>query len=264
MAEYSNPAEAAFLANLHGAADGPYASSNSVSIAHQTQPAGDGTEPIEIESDAADEEEDDYDPTSFVTNQTNPAPGSPTEQSLPPPSLEPQAGVDDSAMTGQNGPAKKPRTIGGFAIDDDDDEESGAPEQGTSSAQRSVTQTPNNLLSAASDSTIQKAAQSSSGLASAQSDPARTASTEFSLRSAAAPGPAEGLASNDKPSSLLPRARLPQDRVGILEDRIADDPRGDMDAWLSLISEHQKRNKLDDARAVFERFFKVFPHAVSS
>jgi cleavage stimulation factor subunit 3 len=63
-------------------------------------------------------------------------------------------------------------------------------------------------------------------------------------------------------ASAIPRARLPHDRIGMLEDRIKDDPRGDMDAWLSLISEHRKRNKLDDARNVYERFFKVFPHAV--
>ncbi|KAA8566719.1 hypothetical protein EYC84_009251 [Monilinia fructicola] len=59
----------------------------------------------------------------------------------------------------------------------------------------------------------------------------------------------------------VPRARLPHDKIGMLEDRVKEDPRGDMEAWLSLIGEHRKRNKLDDARAVYERFLKVFPHA---
>lgn len=59
------------------------------------------------------------------------------------------------------------------------------------------------------------------------------------------------------------RARLPHDRVGILEDRIEADPRGDLEAWLELISEHRSRNKVDSARQVYERFFKVFPAAVS-
>jgi len=72
---------------------------------------------------------------------------------------------------------------------------------------------------------------------------------------------------NAVPSTLqpasLPKARLPHDTTGILEDRIRDDPRGDLEAWLALINEHRKRNKLDDARAVYERFFKVFPQAVS-
>lgn len=58
------------------------------------------------------------------------------------------------------------------------------------------------------------------------------------------------------------KTRLPHDRVGILEDRIRNDARGDLDAWLSLIAEHRKRNKIQDARNVYERFFKVFPMAV--
>lgn len=58
------------------------------------------------------------------------------------------------------------------------------------------------------------------------------------------------------------RKRLPQDIVGQLEDRIAEDPRGDIDAWMILIDEHRKKGKLDEARAVFERFFVVFPAAV--
>ena len=64
-------------------------------------------------------------------------------------------------------------------------------------------------------------------------------------------------------SASLPRARLPHDRVGLLEDRIKEDPRGDIDAWTSLIAEHRRRGKLDDARKVYERFFVVFPSAVS-
>ena len=65
------------------------------------------------------------------------------------------------------------------------------------------------------------------------------------------------------PPAAAPRARLPHDRIGILEDRIKEDSRGDLDAWLSLISEHRKRGKLNDARTVYERFFMVFPQAVS-
>ena len=34
--------------------------------------------------------------------------------------------------------------------------------------------------------------------------------------------------------TTLPKARLPHDTLGILEDRIKEDPRGDVDAWLSL------------------------------
>ncbi|KAF3907126.1 hypothetical protein ABW21_db0204472 [Orbilia brochopaga] len=57
------------------------------------------------------------------------------------------------------------------------------------------------------------------------------------------------------------KKRLAHDIVGKLEDRIAQDSRGDLDAWLQLISEHQKKGKVDDARAVYERFLAMFPAA---
>ena len=61
-----------------------------------------------------------------------------------------------------------------------------------------------------------------------------------------------------------PKARLPHDTIGILEDRIKEDQRGDLNAWLELMAEYRKRGKLDDARSIYERFFVVFPSAVSS
>lgn len=65
------------------------------------------------------------------------------------------------------------------------------------------------------------------------------------------------------PNTPAPRARLPHDTIGILEDRIKEDPRGDLQAWLHLINEHKKRGKTDDARNVYERFLAIFPSAVS-
>lgn len=65
------------------------------------------------------------------------------------------------------------------------------------------------------------------------------------------------------PSMATPRVRLPHDRIGILEDRIKEDPRGDLDAWLNLIGEHRKRGKVEDARNAYERFLNVFPSSVS-
>jgi cleavage stimulation factor subunit 3 len=58
------------------------------------------------------------------------------------------------------------------------------------------------------------------------------------------------------------RKRLPQDKVGQLEDRIALDAR-DADAWLALIKEYQTKGKIGDARNTYERFFKIFPDLVS-
>lgn len=78
--------------------------------------------------------------------------------------------------------------------------------------------------------------------------------------------PAEKISLSDQlitTTTNAPKARLPHDTIGILEDRIKDDPRGDKEAWLDLISEHRKRGKLDEARKAYERFFEVFPSAVS-
>ena len=71
--------------------------------------------------------------------------------------------------------------------------------------------------------------------------------------------------SDDVPKSLNQpsKARLPHDIVGLLEDRIKEDERGDIEAWLELINEYRKKGKLDDARKIYERFFLVFPAAVS-
>jgi cleavage stimulation factor subunit 3 len=66
------------------------------------------------------------------------------------------------------------------------------------------------------------------------------------------------------PDTAAPRVRLPHDRIGILEDRIKEDPRGALDAWLNLIGEHRKRGKIEDARNAYERFLSVFPSAVSA
>lgn len=59
------------------------------------------------------------------------------------------------------------------------------------------------------------------------------------------------------------QGRLAHDLVGILQDRIEEDPRGDIFAWLELIAEHRSRNRLDSARETYESFLKLFPMAVS-
>ncbi len=74
--------------------------------------------------------------------------------------------------------------------------------------------------------------------------------------------PAAAKAQPSTPSTSAPRARLPHDTIGILEDRIKADPRGDIQAWLHLLNEHKKRGKTEDARSVYERFLSLFPSAV--
>ena len=60
-----------------------------------------------------------------------------------------------------------------------------------------------------------------------------------------------------------PKARLPHDKIGIFEDRVKEDPRGDIEAWFGLIEEHRNRSRLQDARKVYERFLNILPNSVS-
>jgi cleavage stimulation factor subunit 3 len=68
---------------------------------------------------------------------------------------------------------------------------------------------------------------------------------------------------NAAPTSAAPKVRLAHDTIGILEDRIKEDPRGDMAAWLELIDELKRRNKKEEVRRTYDNFFNVFPLAVS-
>ncbi|GAO18387.1 uncharacterized protein UV8b_05405 [Ustilaginoidea virens] len=65
-------------------------------------------------------------------------------------------------------------------------------------------------------------------------------------------------------ADALPRAppvMAGVDPVALLEARIQEDPRGDMDAWLNLMANHKRRSRLDDLRRLYNRFLEVFPQA---
>lgn len=67
----------------------------------------------------------------------------------------------------------------------------------------------------------------------------------------------------DAPSNATP-ALASLDPTALLEARVKQDPRGDMDAWLNLIADRRRQNRLDEARSVYNRFLGVFPQAVSN
>ncbi|OBT56818.1 hypothetical protein VE04_04371 [Pseudogymnoascus sp. 24MN13] len=163
-------------------------------------------------------------------------------------------------------PARKPKTIGGFLADDSDDEDdveiatsksTALLQPPTSGPTRSVSRSPLHLEAVPQDSAAQTPVptlETPNPLGDGERTSAGASNqTSTPNASATVTAPIAG--------TSLPKARLPHDRVGILEDRIKEDPRGDLDAWLSLITEHRNRNKLDDARVVYDRFFKVFPMA---
>ena len=193
-------------------------------------------------------------------------------------------------------PSKQPRTRGGFVDESEDEEEEPVAQpktaasallraaEGADSPQRSFTNTPNNTVPTP-DVQLHSAAQDqgassllSASVAVNESAPSVASSVlngNTPVPDATKPGAPALLNAASVPqfaapvtpvptSTALPKARLPQDRVGILEDRIAEDARGDIEAWLSLIEEHRRRHKHDEARAVFERFLKIFPTAVSN
>lgn len=241
-------------------------------------------------TDAPDEEE--YDPN--IAFSPNLATGTDRSASMPPasashsppPAAESELKPSPAETSADSvAPVKRPRTVGGF-VDESEDEEDEATGQSSAanaaepaqSPQPTSTQTPKNTLPtphlSLPSAQDQGAASSSSSASVAVHEPASIASVVAHGTSPVAdaaeppaPNPVTITAAAPHaivpPTASLPKARLPQDRLGILQDRIAEDPRGDIEAWLSLIEDHRKRHKHDEARAVFERFLKLFPTAVS-
>jgi cleavage stimulation factor subunit 3 len=184
------------------------------------------------------------------------------------------AGQEDSRSSSRAS-SRKPKTVGGFIADDSDDEEYDAatPDQtGASLLQPPASNTPNRRISPSplQNSIIQqdlKCPQENQADSKMEPQASYSLPVNPSVTGVpSVPAPATQVLTSAAPSVQsvpVPKARLPHDKTGILEDRIKEDPRGDLDAWLSLIKEHRDRNKLDDARAVYERFLKLFPQAVS-
>ncbi|KAI1488493.1 hypothetical protein F5X96DRAFT_645414 [Biscogniauxia mediterranea] len=196
------------------------------------------------DSASIDEDSGEYDPESVTI----------TTSALPP-VVERSASVASSSR-----PSKKPKTAGGFLVGSSDDEEDDAPvPQPTTVPNANATSStlkpmpaeaqPRPLThSPLQQSTTPQDLSATYGHAQASTVPV----------SVPVPVPIhDSLATASATTSA--KSRLPTDIVGILEDRVKEDPRGDIDAWLALIDEQKRRHKIDDARAVYERFLKIFP-----
>ncbi|KAI9685408.1 MAG: mRNA 3'-end-processing protein rna14 [Bathelium mastoideum] len=248
-----------------------------------------------------EDDEEDYDPSalmpepSFQADEPNdPQPPHPAQSPLRAGSSVQVAIRPASALGGQQSGTpptvnRQPRTMGGFIVDDEDDDDEGevplsstdrtgahgllAVAQSTSTPQRSVSRTSTDVPSShvpnknhtqdqgVSDSVSNGVPTAISPVAPIpdSSDPKQDSAQKLQDSSvpATAPGPIPANA-----NTSLPKTRLPNDLVGMWEDRIAQDPRGDTTAWLSLINEYKGRAKFEDARDVYSRFFDVFPAAV--
>ncbi len=184
-------------------------------------------------------------------------------------------------------PAPARRIRGGFEVDDDDDEDEDTDDVEVGKDDDDVydpaagfaidaptpahVQTPIDRTSHSPErenGTTPLPAQNSGSLDGAVSSTLNPGA-DFTAVSAAAPAPApvESQANavpshSDVNGSVLPavsKFRLAHDTVGILEDRIKEDPRGDTEAYLELINEFKSRNKEDEVRRVYNDYLKVFP-----
>lgn len=254
--------------------------------------------------EAADDDQEEYDPAGDfsvqVSEHSTPAPESASQTPQVGEGengLKAPAGQESAEASAAPTPSKRPRTVGGFVDESEDEEESAvqlsaantALQNATGTAetpQRSITNTPNNTLPNPDVQLHSAQDQGSASFSASVTVNEPAPSVAFSVPNGSTPVPDATKLSGAPDllnvasarqsatpvtsvtpvpsSSSLPKARLPQDRVGILEDRINEDPRGDIEAWLSLIDEHRRRHKHDDARAVFDRFLALFPSAVST
>lgn len=142
-----------------------------------------------------------------------------------------------------------PRTTGGFIVSDDsdseDEEEAQAPAPAAADANPDVTPNAANTASSGGDQVVplEPAPQG-----------AQAANGSSADQAAGHPAQAPGAAV----------AGQPADRTTMLENRVKEDPRGDMDAWLALIEEYRRRNSMEQLRSAYNRFLEVFPQSVSS
>lgn len=260
------------------------------------------TEPTAVEEQGASyEDEDEYDPSSTLHDQYQasaqdpqqsedataaaaPIPNSTSDvetgpaNGIPDPSQNPSRAESQTSTpvppAGTSAPPQT-RTIGGFVVEDDDEDEKDEGDyeppaalggDDTDAMPMTMSEDPssgNANQNTSPDVPSQPAVHSSyspapvSNIDPSASGPVQWASQNASQQNSTAPTPVP-----DSPSASR-GGRLPHDRVGILQDRVDEDPRGDIPAWLELIAEHRSRNRLDSARETYEKFLKVFPMAVS-
>ncbi|KAI2616818.1 hypothetical protein GGR54DRAFT_223338 [Hypoxylon sp. NC1633] len=189
-----------------------------------------------------DDDGGEYDPESVTVISTAPAP------------------VVERPVTDFLRPAKKLRTAGGFVVNSSDEEDDDVPSPAPAY--------PSNTLNPPSEARTRPHGHSPLQQVVNPPPPSDLPLAQASNEPTPAPAPVSDLipvpatsTDNIAATTNATRSRLPNDVIGILEDRISEDPRGDLEAWMSLIDEQKERHNFDDARAVYERFLKVFPHA---
>lgn len=155
----------------------------------------------------------------------------------------------------QSAPAPKRRkTAGGFLVGDSDSEEDEVPAPVSSTVPNLPTQAPQSFPQSlrVSPSAPQVDEAVSTVPSASEANNAPPVSDEMSAE------PPRVV-----PSPFADSADAPYDVITTLEQRIKQEPRAAMDAWLDLIEELRRRNDTDALRDVYERFLVIFPQSVS-
>ncbi|KAK3321599.1 hypothetical protein B0H66DRAFT_175913 [Apodospora peruviana] len=194
-------------------------------------------------ADGTTDDVGDYDPAS-VTSVPAPETVLPIAEHKAPPKPSPQPAP------------KKPRTAGGFLVGDSDSEDDEEPVPASNAhtaggpSQPSVPRSPLPSSVPVQESTA----------APFNAPPVPKAMATVSVSTSRAENSA--VAAQSVPATApSPLHRPAPDRFSVLEDRVRDDPRGAMDAWLALIAERRARGDLEASRQVFDRFLAIFPQA---
>ncbi|KAK5661714.1 hypothetical protein OQA88_9814 [Cercophora sp. LCS_1] len=148
--------------------------------------------------------------------------------------------------------AKKQRTVGGFLVGDSDSEDESASVTASSGQAASLAPKASAHLQRNFATTSQAVHPNTSPVP--QANAVISASTNLGNASVTNASPSAPIAATSPP-------QLPPDRISFLEARIRDDPRGALDQWLALISEHRARSSIEQSRQVYERFLAIFPQA---
>jgi cleavage stimulation factor subunit 3 len=242
-------AENAFLESITGKSNvaNEYNVDRNADMPAAGEPNGEVTMGESLPTAPGHDDDDDYDPSGLITD-AKPAPKS-------------------TSSDPQNGGTSKPQRKGGFMIESDDEADGDGNTAatangvdgagGSSDAQRSSTGTPvAAFTSAEAHVSVPSDQNLSSHAIPSTNPPISNPTSNRAVNPVPSGGGAEAAASDS-------RARNPDDVVGILEDRIQEDPRGDVEAWLALLHEHQSHDRFDHVRNVYTRFFQYFPTAVS-
>ncbi|KAL2167227.1 hypothetical protein VTG60DRAFT_1578 [Thermothelomyces hinnuleus] len=180
----------------------------------------------------------DYDPESVTAE--------------PAPAAAPQVSASPSASTAppQRAAKQKPRTAGGFLVGDSDSEDDNEAPVPASSG---------HVPDAASQSSVPHASLQQHPIAAKQA----TAASSTADPAPQVNAPPTNQQENGNTSATISAAAGPVtvDKIAQLEERVRDDPRGAMDAWLALIAEYRSKNDIEKSRLIYDRFLAVFPQA---